>query len=347
MNQHLRRRPTNPLPVIAVVIPCYHVASSIGKVLDAIGPEAGRIYCVDDFSTDETAAVIAQHARADSRVRLVRRPANGGVGAAVLDGYRAAVADGARVIVKIDGDGQMDPAFIAEFARPILEGKADYVKGNRFFSMRTVTSMPAVRLFGNAALSFASKLSSGYWNLFDPTNGYTAIHADIAALLPFDKIHCRYFFESDVLFRLSILRASIDELPMEAVYGGETSNLSVARCLLTFPALHLRNLVKRIIYNYFVRNFSVASLNLLFGLAAFLFGMVFGLSRWAEVLQTGQPATAGTVMLSALPMMIGIQLLLNFLAYDMSMMPTEALHNRIARGRVLRSRPIPTELSEA
>ncbi len=291
---------------IVVVIPCYQVASSIGEVLAGISPEVARIYCVDDASTDETRSVIESFEDKGRRLRFIRRSQNGGVGAAVLDGYRAALDDGAQVIVKIDGDGQMNPAFIGDFATPVLRGDADYVKGNRFFSIQSVRSMPTVRLLGNAMLSFMNKLSTGYWDLFDPTNGYTAIHADVARLLPLDRIHRGYFFESDMLFRLSILRASIKELPIEAVYAGEDSHLSVTRCLLMFPFLHLRNLAKRILYNYFLRNFSIASTNLVLGVCLFVFGVFFGLWSWLEVADTGQPATAGTVMLSALPTIIGI-----------------------------------------
>lgn len=114
----------------------------------------------------------------DPRVTVVKHEKNKGVGGAVMTGYRAAIADGAKVIVKIDGDGQMDPSLLREFVMPILGGEADYTKGNRFYDLSNISRMPAMRLFGNAGLSFLAKLSTGYWNIFDPTNGYTAIHAD-------------------------------------------------------------------------------------------------------------------------------------------------------------------------
>lgn len=346
MNGDLGPNPASARPFIAVVIPCYQVARSIGGVLAGIGPAAGRIYCIDDASTDETTSTITRRAEEDSRVLLISRPANGGVGAAVMDGYRAATADGADVIVKIDGDGQMDSSLIEDFVAPILLGEADYVKGNRFFSMQTVRSMPASRLWGNAMLSFLSKLSSGYWDLFDPTNGFTAIHGEIARLLPLDQIHPRYFFESDMLFRLSIIRACVRELPVDAVYAGEVSHLSVTSSLFTFPLLHSRNLAKRIVYNYFLRNFSLASLNLVIGTAALLFGVIFGAWQWVQVGQTGEPATAGTVMLSALPIIIGVQLVLNFLAYDMASIPSDPLHRRIARGNFPVARRISSQRVE-
>ncbi len=151
--------------------------------------------------------------------------------------------------MKIDGDGQMDPSLIPVFVFPIAAGEADYAKGNRFFDLETIRIMPKVRLFGNAVLSFMCKLSSGYWNLFDPTNGYTAIHADVARRLPFDKISRRYFFETDMLFRLNTLRAVVVDVPMEAKYGNEESNLKISRIVGEFFAKHVRNFLKRIFYN--------------------------------------------------------------------------------------------------
>jgi glycosyltransferase involved in cell wall biosynthesis len=320
---------------IAVVIPCYRAARTIAGVLAAIGPEVDAIYCVDDASRDGTVEAVTLAMRRDPRIRLMLRPANGGVGAATVDGYRAAIADGASVLVKLDADGQMDPACIADFAAPVLAGEADYVKGNRFFDVQTLSAMPARRIIGNAGLSFLTKLSTGYWDLFDPVNGYTALHADVAALLPLERLHQRYFFESDMLFRLGLARARVVELPLAARYGQEASHLSELRCLVTFPGLHLRNLAKRVVYSYFLRNFSAASLNLVVGMAAAGFGLVYGIDRWIAASRAGTVATAGTVMLSALPLLLGIQLLLSFLAYDMAMTPREAIHRRLSRQRVL------------
>ena len=188
-------------PRIAVVIPCYRVRDRVCDVLAQIGPEVDHIYCVDDACPDGTGQMLQKVVK-DERVRIIFHDQNEGVGSATLSGYRAALRDGATIIVKIDGDGQMDPSLIHLFARPILEGKADYTKGNRFFRLEDVRSMPRSRLIGNAALAFLSKISSGYWGILDPTNGYTAIHASVAGALPFEKIDRGYFFESDMLFHL-------------------------------------------------------------------------------------------------------------------------------------------------
>lgn len=325
-------------PKVAAIIPCYRAAATIESVLAGIGAEVTAIYCVDDASTDDTARVLEQMAAHDKRIRIVRRAVNGGVGAAMVDGYRAAIADGMGILVKIDSDGQMDPALIADFIAPILTGQADYVKGNRFFNPDTVGEMPAKRVIGNAGLSFLTKLSTGYWDLFDPTNGYTAIHAGVAGALPLELLHGRFFFESDLLFRLSTIQARVIELPLMAQYNAPNSHLNELRCLVTFPGLHGRNLLKRIAYNYFLRNFSLASVNLVLGILLTAFGLTFGVTEWVRSAQTGVLATTGTVMLSALPFLLGIQLLLSFLAHDMAMTPREPVHPRIARMRVLAPR---------
>ena len=323
----------------AVVIPCYKAAESIGAVIADIPPEIRRIYCVDDASPDKLAKVLDAIAKSDPRVHVLTHEVNRGVGAATVTGYRAAIAGGAKVIVKIDSDGQMDPRLIPALIEPIFQGEADYIKGNRFFDISSVQRMPTIRLIGNAGLSFMSKLSSGLWHLFDPTNGFTAIHADVADILPLDKLHDRYFFESDMLFRLGTVGAAVCDVPMEAVYGQEKSGLSELDALLKFPGLHLRNLIKRVFYNYFLRDFSTASMSLIIGILLTVGGGIFGISNWLESAHLGVPATAGTVMLSAFPILIGVQLLLSFLNHDVAVSKREALHPRIGRVKVLRARP--------
>lgn len=323
---------------IAVVIPCYRVRAHLAGVLERVGPWARTIVCVDDACPEDSGKVAEERAAIDERIVVVRRAQNGGVGAAMVSGYLEALDRGATVLVKVDGDGQMDPRLAPALVQPILDGEADYVKGNRFFSPQTVAGMPWVRLMGNAGLSFMSKLSSGYWDLFDPTNGFTALHGDVARALPLDRVHPRYFFESDLLFRLGVLRAKVVELPLAAVYGEEQSNLSVTNALLTFPWLHLRNLTKRIGYNYVLRNVSVGSLYLGVGAALTGFGIAFGALMWARGALAGDPATAGTVMLAALPVLLGFQFLVSFLNHDIASVPSEPLHPRLFRVQVLTAR---------
>ncbi|WP_296944462.1 glycosyltransferase family 2 protein [uncultured Massilia sp.] len=312
---------------IAVVIPSYKVTRHILGVVAGIGPEVGRIYVVDDKCPDHSGDFVQANCT-DPRVVVLRHAQNQGVGGAVMTGYRAAIADGASVIVKVDGDGQMDASLIPAFVAPILSGEADYTKGNRFFNLERIRSMPPMRLFGNAVLSFLTKLSSGYWDLFDPTNGFTAIHADAARFLPFDKISKRYFFETDMLFRLNTLGAVVADVPMDAVYGDEVSNLKISRIVTEFAAKHVRNFFKRLFYNYYLRNMSLASIELPLGVLLLLFGILFGVSHWVDAARQDVATPAGTVMLAALPVIMGVQLILAFLAYDIASVPRRPLHKK-------------------
>ena len=242
---------------------------------------------------------------------MLRHVENQGVGGAVVTGYRAALAANADIVVKIDGDGQMDPASIPDFLAPIRSGTADYAKGNRFYNPESLAQMPAIRLVGNAGLSFMCKLSSGYWHVFDPTNGYTAMSSFALRLLPLQKIEKRYFFESDMLFRLGTIRAVVCDVPMDSHYENTgTSSLSIRRTVLPFLFGHMRNFAKRIVYSYFVRDFNVASIMMLLGVPLFLFGTTFGIVRWYISGSSHMPATAGTVMIAALPIIIGLQMIL-------------------------------------
>ena len=310
---------------VAVVIPCFNVKSFIIPLIAGIGPLCDVIYVVDDCCPEESGKHVLTHC-ADDRVRVLMNEKNLGVGGAVMCGYRQALKDGAAVIVKLDGDGQMDPGLLPRFVRPLLEGRADYTKGNRFYDLSNISAMPKIRIFGNAMLSFMTKISSGYWSIFDPTNGYTAIHANIARRLPLDRISKRYFFETDMLFRLNIIRAKVVDIPMDPLYGEEKSGLKISRILGEFLLKHIRNFGKRIFYNYFLRDMSVASFELLFGAFFLLFGLIYGGYHWIASARTRIVATTGTVMLSALAVIVGLQFLLNFLAYDIASQPSEAVH---------------------
>lgn len=315
---------------IAVVIPCFRVTAHVLGVIAGIGPEVARIIVVDDACPDGSGRLV-QSGCSDPRVQVVFHERNLGVGGAVTTGYRHAIEAGADVIVKLDGDGQMDPALLPRLVAPILAGEADYTKGNRFYDLRCITRMPALRLFGNAVLSFLNKFSTGYWDVFDPTNGYTAIAGRVAAILPLDRIERRYFFESDMLFRLGTFRAVVRDMPMDAYYGSEVSNLRIGEVLPGFLFKHLRNCGKRIFYNYFLRDMSAASLELVVGALLLVFGVSYGSWHWWRSLATGQVAATGVIMLAAMPVLIGLQLLLAFLSHDVASVPRSPLAGRLMR----------------
>jgi glycosyltransferase involved in cell wall biosynthesis len=313
-----------------VVIPCYRVAGHVLGVIDRIGPEVGWIIAVDDACPERSGDVIEEQC-SDLRVTVLRHTENQGVGGAVMTGYLAAMELPAEIVVKLDGDGQMAPEMIAQLAEPLLNGRADYVKGNRFHSLADVAQMPAIRLFGNAVLSFMTKLSSGYWQLFDPTNGFTAIHRKVVAELDMGRIAKRYFFESDMLYNLNQLRAVVVDMPMRASYSDETSSLNPVRMIGPFMCGNMRNFFRRLLYTYFLRGFSLASVELALGLPMFIFGLVFGIWHWMVSSLHGYPATAGTVMLAALPLILGNQLLLSWLNFDVSAEPRQPVHNLLSK----------------
>ena len=312
-------------PRIGVIIPCFKVADSILDLIGKIGPETNHIYVVDDACPQQTGNLVEREST-DNRVRVLRHEANQGVGGAVITGYRAALQDACDIVVKIDGDGQMDPELLPRFILPIVERRADCTKGNRFFYIENVRKMPWVRLQGNILLSFLTKISSGYWQIFDPTNGYTAVHAKVLQNLPLDKIARNFFFESDMLFRLGLLRAKVLDIPMASVYGDEKSNLRISHVIPGFLISHLRNFCKRIIYNYFLRDFQMVSVGIILGIPMILFGVIFGIVQWLSGSIAGIFASPGTVMLASLPILVGSQLLLVAISQDISNQPDEPIY---------------------
>lgn len=310
---------------IAVAIPSYRVTAQVLAVINAIPPIVERIYAVDDACPDGSGDHIERHCT-DPRVRVLRHASNQGVGGAVTTAYRAALAEGMDIVVKIDGDGQMDPRLLSLFVRPILVGRADYTKGNRFYRPESIRDMPRTRLFGNAMLSFLTKLSCGYWHVMDPTNGYTAIHTSVLRELPLDKLEQRYFFETDMLFRLNTVRAVVRDIPMDAVYANEESNLRIGKVLPEFFVKHLSRLGRRYVYSYLVRDFNIGTIYSLTGSFLLLAGSAFGILRWLSSNASSHPASSGTVMLAAMPVLIGIQLLIAFLQYDVSSVPVEPIN---------------------
>lgn len=319
------QEPASPSPHVAVVIPTYRAAAHVAGVIRTIPDWVRSIVVVDDCSPDDSSEVV--RSVGDERVHLVRHEQNQGVGGAILTGYREAVRLGAHVLVKMDADGQMDPAALPALVGPVLRGEADYTKGNRFLHVHELRRMPFVRRLGNLGLSFATKLASGYWRVFDPTNGYTALHASVAKVLDERAIDRRYFFETSMLLELSMHRAVVRDVFIPAKYGDERSNLSEWKSLLGFPPRQLRGFLRRIWTQYFLRDFGLMPVFLLAGLAAFTFGAVFGGWAWYQSLITGHVATTGTVMLSVLPIIVGVQFLLQAITLDVQAEPREPVQH--------------------
>ncbi|MBH1590025.1 glycosyltransferase family 2 protein [Stenotrophomonas maltophilia] len=320
--------PERGVQAIAVVIPSYKVTRHILGVIAGIGPEVDTIYCVDDACPEQSGRFIEQN-NTDPRVRVLYNQVNQGVGGATMAGYRQAAADGMAVIVKIDGDGQMDPTLLPSFVAPILNGEADYTKGNRFWDLSQISQMPLLRRLGNLGLSFLAKASSGYWRLFDPTNGYTAIHAAVAQRLPMEAISTRYFFETDLLFRLNAMQAVVQDVPMDARYGDEVSNLKISQVLGEFALKHARNFCKRIAYRYYLRDLTIASLELVAAFVLLGGGALYGGWNWIVAAGTGVSAPVGTVVLPAIAIVSGLQFMLAFLSYDIANQPVTPVHRSL------------------
>lgn len=304
---------------VAVVIPAFEVATQIRYVLSNIGKEVDYIIVVDDNCPGRSGEIAAKFK--DKRIHVIYHDKNYGVGEAVKTGYVKALELGADIIVKVDGDGQMDPTRIPELIQPILNNEADYTKGNRFFEVEAVKRMPKVRIFGNLFLSFMTKLSTGYWHIFDPNNGFTAITSKTLSKLPLHKIDSRYFFESDMLFRLYLSGIVTKDVSIPAIYGDEKSNLKIRKVLFEFPAKHLRNFLKRIFYSYYLKQFNLASIELPLGIGLGIAGLVRGSTALSLSNQTGQPTPAGTVVLTAILLLSAVQFILAFLNFDMTNEP--------------------------
>ena len=313
---------------IGVVIPCYRVKEKVLSVVDAIPAWVDVIYCVDDGCPENSISVIENRKRSPS-IHILRHSKNRGVGAATITGFSAAVENKCDILVKVDGDGQMNPQDIERFIRPIIEGVADYTKGNRFYQPAQLQKMPGIRLFGNCWLSLIAKLVSGYWKNIDPTNGFICIHASVFQRLQIVKIAPRYFFENDMLYQLALVRAVVKDIPIAVQYADEKSSLNISAVIFTFPSLFLKRFVKRIVYLYFIRDFNVGTISLFAGSFLASFGILFGSYHWILSGLKSVPATAGTVMLAAFTFLIGFQLLLNFVNYDIQSEPKEPVQGML------------------
>lgn len=303
---------------VVVVIPAYKVSKHIVQVIEKIPKEIDEVVVVVDACPEGTFALLRKYSF-KKRVHLIEHLENTGVGGAMKTGYRRAVDLGAEIVIKVDGDGQMDTQLISELIKPVLSGNAHYTKGNRFHSLQYFNNMPKVRLIGNLALSFFSKLSTGYYHILDPNNGFTAISSDMLKLIDFAEVDNRFFFETDMLFNLNLLKANVHDVPMPSIYEDEISNLKISHSIPYFFVRHVRNTQRRLITNYFLRDFSLASVQLLFGVILSSWGTILGLITWFHSQSTGIPSQPGTIVLVAILCLSGLQLLLSFIQYDMSL----------------------------
>jgi len=304
---------------VCVVVPAHNEEKLIATTLRTMPAFVDHIFVVDDLSSDATAAEAA--AVGDPRVSIIRHAVNTGVGGAIISGHKRVMDVGGDISVVMAGDAQMDPAYLGALLDPIVEDGYGFTKANRFFGRESFSGMPAHRVFGNVMLSFLTKVASGYWNLFDPQNGYTAIRRDVLDVLPLDKISPRYQFENDLLINLSILGVRAKDVPIPAIYGAEVSGIRLTRVIPSITALLFKGFWQRIWWKYVLWSFSPIALLLFMGLFMLLFGSAWGVFATVEAIGSHSP-TAGTVLLAVGPAMTGIYLLVQALVLDIQATPS-------------------------
>lgn len=301
---------------IAIAIPCYKVEQHLPQVVAGLPGFVDSILLVDDCSPDGTGALIDRMAKEDKRITALHHQKNKGVGGAMKTAFQKAIEQGTDAVVKLDGDGQMDAAFIAPLAEALEE--SDFAKGNRLFDRKELRRMPLLRRMGNMGIGFMVKAASGYWNVSDPVNGFFAIRTATLRQMDFSRIADRFFFESSMLIELHYTGARISEVTMPAIYGTEKSNLSIGKTLFSFPPRLIAGWLRRIHLSYFVYDFNICSLYLLAGVPSFLFGLVFGICEWIHYAGMGLGAPTGTIMVAVLPLILGFQMLLAAAQYDIT-----------------------------
>jgi dolichol-phosphate mannosyltransferase len=307
---------------IVVVVPCYNVGDRLQPVLDALPAFVDHIVVVDDGSRIPVA--VAASAGTRERTTTIRHESNRGLARAMATGFRHALELSADIVVKVDGDGQMDPIEMPRLVAPILAGQADVAKGNRFLSRRHLSGMPFFRLIGNLVLSFLTKLATGYWNVFDPTNGYVAVRRQVLEDIELDRLGPGYFFETSLLCQAFLAGAVVRDVSMPARYNGESSSLSLARAVFVFPPLLLRACLRRIALQHFVRDFTPVALCLVTGITLTGSGLVYGTSIWRYSASLHQPTPTGTIVLIAMTVLAGFQLLLQAFVLDVGSVPTRS-----------------------
>ena len=304
---------------ICVVVPAYNEEKLVAETLRAVPAFVDNVVVIDDCSEDGTSEVAKSVD--DPRVEVIRHEVNTGVGGAIITGHRRALEIGGDVDVVMAGDAQMNPNYLGALLDPIADEGYGFTKANRFFGWESFRGMPRHRVLGNVVLSFLTKMASGYWNLFDPQNGYTAIRQDVLARLPLDRISKRYQFENDLLIHLAVLSVRARDVPIPASYGSEISTMKLSRVAREISTLLFKRFWQRIWWKYVLWSFSPIALLLFSGIALLLFGVSWGIFATIYALGAHSP-TAGTVLLAVAPSMTGTYMLVQALILDIEATPS-------------------------
>ena len=305
---------------IVAVVPCHRSSSKAPLVVKELLNYVDFVICVDDQCPERTGLKIKKYIQSDN-LKVILHKKNRGVGGATKTGIKFAQSLNAEIIIKIDSDGQMNPSYIPRLIHPIINKTADFTKGNRFRNIDVFFKMPKIRLIGNIFLSFITKLSTGYWELFDPTNGFIAINSNILEQIDLDKIDNRYFFETDLLFRCGLSDVVINEIPIPVIYNNEKSGLNPFIELFRYFFRHITIFLKRIIYQYFLIDFNPGSLSFILGFFTGLYTFFSGLKSLTYYKGLNMESPLGVKILFLTSSIITVQLIISFMYYDATQRP--------------------------
>jgi glycosyltransferase involved in cell wall biosynthesis len=299
---------------IAVVVPAYDEEALVGSTVAGIPAFVDRIIVVDDASRDATAE---RAAAGDDRVEVIAHEQNQGVGAAIVTGYKRAIAEEVDVTCVMAADGQMDPGDLELLARAVAIEECDYAKANRLVTGQAWQLIPRTRYLGNAMLSFLTKIASGYWHVADSQSGYTAVNLETLKLLDLDRLYRRYGFPNDMLVHLNVWNRRVRDYPSRPIYGvGERSGIRLRKVVPRISWLLLKGFFWRLGQKYVIRDFHPLVLFYMLGLFLFVAGFLLGLLE-VGLRIAGNELPAATIILVALLVISGLQLLLFAMWFDM------------------------------
>lgn len=302
---------------IVVVIPYYNASKQIVNVVAKLPEFITAVIIVDDLGVEILPENdIINVIKTNTQLIVLKNEVNLGVGGATKRGFQHAITMNADIAIKVDADDQMDTSYLQQMIAPLLSNKAEMSKGNRFRDMKALKKMPFTRRFGNLFLSFLTKMATGYWNNFDPTNGFLAIKVSVLKTIDINKLSNRYFFETSLISELFFVQARIKDIAMPAIYGDEKSSMKLWTIPISFSARLFKIFVKRLVKQYLLYDFCLGSIYLIIGLPMFLFGVGFGIYEWIYYASQNIAAPTGTIMVVVLNIILGFQLLLQAIQYD-------------------------------
>ena len=312
---------------IAIVIPYYNASGQIVRVVSKIPYYVDSVIIVDDQSKEELPkSRILEDINKVTTCHFIENELNLGVGGAMKKGFEHALENGFEIVIKVDADDQMDLSLLPQLIQPLITNKALVAKGNRFRNAKALQKMPVLRKVGNLILSFLTKIATGYWHNFDPTNGFVALKREALEKLDFSKLSNRYYFETSLLAELFFQKTLIKDIEMPAIYGDEKSNMNLSKMVFVFFGKLPITFIKRILKEYFLYDFNIGSVYIFFGFPLFLFGVIFGIFKWIYYASNEILAPTGTIMIITLSVILGFQLLLQAIQYDIFNAPNGNSH---------------------